>query len=195
MKWQFAITASVPIHFAQAEPLYVNDYETMFAERADEVVDSKPGERLLELDNGVSVTSKMVSGVQEYTAFDSSGHIPVGCLVQGLQVELAVVEACPEKIPDYHAKLLMSLADKLLIFYAENSVPPQDLQKIKTRLNVGLKATAHAISRKRYCAGIEVSEEIMDEAYLKLDEAVEQSIALPRLPVRSPCGPSVGRDQ
>lgn len=173
------------------------DYEALFRDKADLVRDETradgPDTRVLDLPGNVTVTAVRNEEATDYIAIDRSPEGAVGCLIR-IVVDLRRVGPCDGVISAEQATRIAAVFDRLLAFHVVNTWPPlapaeqpRAMDEIRQTLNRNDPPAAAV------CAGLDDSAR-RDVARMagsiggeNVMVALEQVLAVPRLPVTNPC--------
>ena len=166
---------------AHADPLGVNDYETMFETHADQLLTDAGGARVLELPEGVAIYETLNGAERLYAGVDMSEGGPVGCLASIYIQIMGYSQACPDLVaPVDEAQL-----GRLLTFYGANAVPAVEPADLRERFDAEVALNRDQITQCTKTHGVvEVAAFFQGE---KGDALLDQVLATPRLPVSNPC--------
>jgi hypothetical protein len=169
---------------ALADPLGLNDYAALFADKAADV-EVVSAERSVLRIGDVTILKGGEAG-SEFTGLDESGEAAIGCFVSIVATIESALQACEVSLPAAQEAIKSDYLSDALAFYATNASPAVSLQIAQSRYDA-LVASQIETSRP-FCANLNIATDLADRLFTQDSrEEIAGMTSIPRLPVSNPC--------
>lgn len=181
MRWlALWLACAVPVC---GQGILENDYALIFDADKESIIAEGNSERL-DLPGGVVVLRQKTSDGMDYTAMDLSEGGAVGCMLGILMDFNRVATLCNGAMSSEQIAHLNAGLDRVSLFVAQNRVPQVSVGSVRSAI------AAYARSGNDICERAEDADfKDFYSAVLtpRLDDALDEMLATPRLPVINPC--------
>lgn len=174
-----------------AEPMdYRIDFEALFEHHAERVIKESGANWSLQMPGEVVLRRRLHEGSYRYSGADKSEAGSVGCLMLIVSELEAYRRECPAIVNAVQAANMDSAYERITVFAAENTYPPAPLAEYRAAFEAGIASKQGRISftEAENCTSQEDILSFIGHLYGDNFEALfENTLAVPRLPVITPC--------
>ncbi len=167
------------------------DFDALFAAHADRVQTPAPDVRHLEMPGPVIITRRVVNGRAQYQASDMSGQGAVACAMSVMLDVLVLAGHCPDVLDRAAITRLEGMIHAYGLFMAQHTYPPVPAGQVAERLKSMVRGRDGATPAYDCPLPDAADNQVVDLARaITSRQAVQRAqrrLAVPRLPVSSPC--------